>query len=113
MRRFRSPRTRICSTRSSRASTPSRRASLQGQIDEAAARLAMARHELDQRAGAVPPARSRVRRSRAVHGYVAGDPAARRAVTAGTEVLRLTGIENVEVVARADRGGRHRPSARR
>jgi len=65
----------------------------QSQIDEAAARLAMARHELDQ-------ARATIRAP--FTGYVAerirqlGE-----FVVAGTEVLRLTDIESVEVVARA------------
>ncbi len=75
------------------------------QIDEAAARLAMARHELEQARAARDSTQHLI--SRAVirapfPGYVAerihqlGE-----FVGAGTEVLRLTDTENVEVVARA------------
>ena len=75
------------------------------QIDEAAARLAMARHELEQARAASDSTLHQI--SRAVirapfSGYVAerirqlGE-----FVGAGTEVLRLTDTENVEVVARA------------
>ena len=75
------------------------------QIDEAAARLAMARHELEQARAIRESTRHLI--SRAVirapfPGYVAerirqlGE-----FVSAGTEVLRLTDTENVEVVARA------------
>ena len=75
------------------------------QIEEAAARLAMARHELEQARAIRESTRHLI--SRAVirapfSGYVAerirqlGE-----FVSAGTEVIRLTDTENVEVVARA------------
>ena len=75
------------------------------QIDEAAARLAMARHELDQARATRESTQHLIARAtiRAPFpGYVAerirqlGE-----FVSAGTEVLRLTDTENVEVVARA------------
>ena len=75
------------------------------QIEEAAARLAMARHELEQARAARESTQHLISRAtiRAPFpGYVAerirqlGE-----FVSAGTEVLRLTDTENVEVVARA------------
>lgn len=75
------------------------------QIDEAAARLAMARHELEQAKAARESTQHLIARAtiRAPFpGYVAerihqlGEY-----VAAGTEVLRLTDTEHVEVVARA------------
>jgi RND family efflux transporter MFP subunit len=75
------------------------------QIDEAAARLAMARHELEQARAVGDSTRHLISRAtiRAPFpGYVAerirqmGE-----FVGAGTEVARLTDTENVEVVARA------------
>ncbi len=77
----------------------------QSQIDEAAARLAMARHELDQARAARESARHSIARA-TIRAPFTGYVAERirqlgEFVTAGTEVLRLTDIENVEVVARA------------
>ena len=75
------------------------------QIEEAAARLAMARHELEQARATRESTQHLISRAtiRAPFpGYVAerirqlGE-----FVSAGTEVLRLTDTENVEVVARA------------
>jgi RND family efflux transporter MFP subunit len=77
----------------------------QSQIDEAAARLAMARHELDQARAARESARHSIARA-TIRAPFTGYVAERirqlgEFVSAGTEVLRLTDTENVEVVARA------------
>jgi RND family efflux transporter MFP subunit len=75
------------------------------QIDEASARLSMARHELDQaRATRESTAHSIARAT--IRAPFSGHVAERirqlgEFVAAGTEVLRLTDTENVEVVARA------------
>jgi RND family efflux transporter MFP subunit len=77
----------------------------QSQIDEAAARLAMARHELDQARAARESTRHSIARA-TIRAPFTGYVAERirqlgEFVAAGTEVLRLTDTENVEVVARA------------
>jgi len=77
----------------------------QSQIDEAAARLAMARHELDQARAARERTRHSIARA-TIRAPFTGYVAERirqlgEFVGAGTEVLRLTDTENVEVVARA------------
>lgn len=76
----------------------------QSQIDEAAARLAMARHELDQARAARDSTRHAIARA-TIRAPFTGHVAERvrqlgEFVAAGTEVLRLTDTENVEVVAR-------------
>ena len=75
------------------------------QIDEAAARLAMARHELDQARATRDSTRHSIARA-TIRAPFSGHVAERirqlgEFVAAGTEVLRLTDTENVEVVARA------------
>ena len=75
------------------------------QIDEAAARLAMARHELDQARAARDSTRHLIARA-VIRAPFPGHVAERirqlgEFVGAGTEVLRLTDTGNVEVVARA------------
>jgi RND family efflux transporter MFP subunit len=77
----------------------------QSQIDEAAARLAMARHELDQ-ARATRESTSHLIARATIRAPFGGYVAERirqlgEFVAAGTEVLRLTDTDNVEVVARA------------
>ncbi len=76
----------------------------QSQIDEAAARLAMARHELDQARATRESTRHSIARA-TIRAPFTGYVAERirqlgEFVAAGTEVLRLTDTENVEVVAR-------------
>jgi RND family efflux transporter MFP subunit len=75
------------------------------QIDEAAARLAMARHELDQARATRESTRHSIARA-TIRAPFSGHVAERirqlgEFVAAGTEVVRLTDTENVEVVARA------------
>ncbi len=75
------------------------------QIDEAAARLAMARHELDEARAARERTRHLIARA-VIRAPFPGHVAERirqlgEFVGAGTEVLRLTNTGNVEVVARA------------
>ena len=75
------------------------------QIDEAAARLAMARHELDQSRAARESTRHLISRA-TIRAPFTGHVAERirqlgEFVAAGSEVVRLTDTENVEVVARA------------
>jgi RND family efflux transporter MFP subunit len=75
------------------------------QIDEASARLAMARHELEQARATRESARHLISRA-TIRAPFSGHVAERirqmgEFVAAGTEVLRLTDTENVEVVARA------------
>jgi RND family efflux transporter MFP subunit len=75
------------------------------QIDEAAARLAMARHELDQARATRESTRHSISRA-TIRAPFSGHVAERirqlgEFVAAGTEVVRLTDTENVEVVARA------------
>ncbi len=75
------------------------------QIDEAAARLAMARHELDQARATGDSTRHSIARA-TIRAPFSGHVAERirqlgEFVSAGTEVVRLTDTENVEVVARA------------
>ena len=75
------------------------------QIDEAAARLAMARHELEQARAAGDSTRHHISRA-TIRAPFPGFVAERirqmgEFVGAGTEVARLTDTENVEVVARA------------
>ena len=76
----------------------------QSQIDEASARLAMARHELDQARATRDSTRHAIARA-TIRGPFTGYVAERirqlgEFVAAGTEVIRLTDTENVEVVAR-------------
>jgi RND family efflux transporter MFP subunit len=76
----------------------------QSQIDEASARLAMARHELDQARASRDSTRHSIARA-TIRAPFTGHVAERvrqlgEFVAAGTEVLRLTDTENVEVVAR-------------
>jgi RND family efflux transporter MFP subunit len=76
----------------------------QSQIDEASARLAMARHELDQARASRDSTRHSIARA-TIRAPFTGYVAERvrqlgEFVAAGTEVLRLTDTENVEVVAR-------------
>ncbi len=75
------------------------------QIDEAAARLAMAKHELEQARAARDSTRHSIERA-TIRAPFPGHVAERirqlgEFVSAGTEVLRLTDTQNVEVVARA------------
>ncbi|HEX9708000.1 MAG TPA: efflux RND transporter periplasmic adaptor subunit [Steroidobacteraceae bacterium] len=75
------------------------------QIDEAAARLAMARHELEQARATRESTRHLISRA-VIRAPFPGHVAERirqlgEFVAAGTEVLRLTDTENVEIVARA------------
>jgi RND family efflux transporter MFP subunit len=75
------------------------------QIDEAAARLAMARHELDQARATRESTQHSIARA-TIRAPFPGHVAERirqlgEYVSAGTEVLRLTDTEHVEVVARA------------
>jgi RND family efflux transporter MFP subunit len=75
------------------------------QIDEAAARLSMARHELAQARAAGDSIRHQVSRA-VIRAPFPGFVAERirqlgEFVAAGAEVIRLTDTENVEVVARA------------
>ncbi|MGH8129501.1 MAG: efflux RND transporter periplasmic adaptor subunit, partial [Steroidobacteraceae bacterium] len=75
------------------------------QIDEAAARLAMARHELDQARATRESTRHLISRA-VIRAPFPGHVAERirqlgEFVGVGTEVLRLTDTGNVEVVARA------------
>ena len=75
------------------------------QIEEAAARLSMARHELTQARAARESIRHQVARA-VIRAPFPGFVAERirqlgEFVTAGTEVIRLTDTESVEVVARA------------
>jgi RND family efflux transporter MFP subunit len=75
------------------------------QIDEAAARLAMARHELDQAKATRESTQHLIARA-TIRAPFPGHVAERirqlgEYVSAGTEVLRLTDTEHVEVVARA------------
>jgi len=75
------------------------------QIDEAAARLAMARHELEQARATRESTRHLISRA-VIRAPFPGHVAERirqlgEFVGAGTEVIRLTDTENVEVVARA------------
>jgi RND family efflux transporter MFP subunit len=77
----------------------------QSQIDEAAARLAMARHELEQARATRESTRHLISRA-TIRAPFPGHVAERirqlgEFVAAGTEVIRLTDTENVEVVARA------------
>ena len=76
----------------------------QSQIDEASARLAMARHELDQARATRDSTRHAIARA-TIRAPFSGYVAERirqlgEFVAAGTEVIRLTDTENVEVVAR-------------
>ena len=76
----------------------------QSQIDEASARLAMARHEVDQARATRESTRHSIARA-TIRAPFTGYVAERvrqlgEFVAAGTEVLRLTDTENVEVVAR-------------
>ncbi|MGH8249454.1 MAG: efflux RND transporter periplasmic adaptor subunit [Steroidobacteraceae bacterium] len=75
------------------------------QIDEAAARLAMARHELEQSRATRDNTRHLIERA-VIRAPFPGHVVERirqlgEFVSAGTEVLRLTDTGNVEVVARA------------
>jgi RND family efflux transporter MFP subunit len=75
------------------------------QIDEAAARLAMARHELEEARAARETTRHQIARA-VIRAPFPGHVAERirqlgEFVAAGTEVVRLTDTGNVEVVARA------------
>jgi RND family efflux transporter MFP subunit len=75
------------------------------QIDEASARLAMARHELEQARAARDSTLHQIARA-TIRAPFPGHVAERirqlgEFVAAGTEVVRLTDTENVEVVARA------------
>jgi RND family efflux transporter MFP subunit len=75
------------------------------QVDEAAARVAMARHELDQARATRESTRHLIARA-TIRAPFTGYVAERirqlgEFVAAGTEVVRLTDTENVEVVARA------------
>jgi RND family efflux transporter MFP subunit len=75
------------------------------QVDEAAARLAMARHELDQARATRESTRHLIARA-TIRAPFTGYVAERirqlgEFVAAGSEVVRLTDTENVEVVARA------------
>ncbi len=75
------------------------------QIEEAAARLAMARHELDQARATRESTQHLIARA-TIRAPFPGFVAERirqlgEYVSAGTEVLRLTDTEHVEVVARA------------
>jgi RND family efflux transporter MFP subunit len=75
------------------------------QIDEAAARLAMARHELEQARAARETTRHQITRA-VIRAPFPGHVAERirqlgEFVAAGTEVVRLTDTGHVEVVARA------------
>ncbi len=75
------------------------------QIDEARARLAMARHENDQARAIRDSTRHSIGRA-TIRAPFSGHVAERirqlgEFVAAGTEVVRLTDTENVEVVARA------------
>lgn len=75
------------------------------QIEEAAARLAMSRHELEQAKAARESARHLIARA-TIRAPFSGYVAERirqlgEYVSAGTEVVRLTDTEHVEVVARA------------
>ena len=75
------------------------------QIDEAAARLSMARHELEQARATRESTRHLIARA-VIRAPFPGHVAERirqlgEFVSAGTEVLRLTDTGNVEVVARA------------
>jgi RND family efflux transporter MFP subunit len=75
------------------------------QIDEAAARLAMARHELEQARATRETTRHQIARA-VVRAPFPGHVAERirqlgEFVSAGTEVIRLTDTGHVEVVARA------------
>ncbi len=75
------------------------------QIDEAAARLSMAKHELEQARATADSTRHSIARA-TVRAPFSGHVAERirqlgEFVAAGTEVVRLTDTENVEVVARA------------
>jgi RND family efflux transporter MFP subunit len=75
------------------------------QIDEAAARLAMARHELDEARATRDNTRHLIARA-VIRAPFPGHVVERirqfgEFVSAGTEVLRLTDTSNVEVVARA------------
>jgi RND family efflux transporter MFP subunit len=75
------------------------------QIDEASARLAMARHELEQARAARESTRHQIARA-TIRAPFSGYVAERirqlgEFVAAGTEVVRLTDTDNVEVVARA------------
>ncbi len=75
------------------------------QIDEAAARLAMARHEHEQARATRDSTRHLISRA-VIRAPFSGHVAERirqlgEYVAAGTEVVRLTDTENVEVVARA------------
>ncbi len=77
----------------------------QSQIDEAAARLAMARHELEQARAMRESTRHLISRA-TIRAPFPGHVAERirqlgEFVAAGAEVIRLTDTENVEVVARA------------
>jgi RND family efflux transporter MFP subunit len=76
----------------------------QSQIDEASARLAMARHELDQARATRDSTRLAIARA-TIRAPFTGHVAERirqlgEFVAEGAEVLRLTDTENVEVVAR-------------
>ena len=75
------------------------------QIEEAAARLAMARHELDEARATRDSTRHSIARA-TIRAPFSGHVAERirqlgEFVAAGTEVVRLTDTENVEIVARA------------
>ena len=75
------------------------------QIDEAAARLAMARHELEQARATADSTRHSIARA-TIRAPFPGHVAERirqlgEFVAAGTEVVRLTDTEHVEIVARA------------
>ena len=75
------------------------------QIDEAAARLAMARHELEQARATRDSTQHQIDRA-TIRAPFPGHVAERirqlgEYVAAGTEVLRLTDTGNVEIVARA------------
>jgi len=75
------------------------------QIEEAAARLSMARHEVEQARATGDSTRHSIARA-TIRAPFSGHVAERirqlgEFVAAGTEVVRLTDTENVEVVARA------------